>query len=207
MARKNDAYYYDSFAKSAQYSLQAAQLLDEVMHNYDPEHLQERMAQMHAIEQSADEIRHGLIDELVTAFITPIEREDIALLSDRLDDVTDEIEGVLHRLYYDNITAMRPDALQMLEKIVHACEQMNDLIAELRHFKRSKTLRNRVFRINAIEQETDTLYVSSLRTLHTSSNDPMEVFAWHEVYNQLEACADCCEMVADVVDNIVMKNS
>ena len=85
MARKNDAFYFDSFDRSAEYACQAVQLLADVMRHYDPDTLQERMGQMHAIEQAADEVRHALVDELVTAFITPIDREDIALLSDYLD--------------------------------------------------------------------------------------------------------------------------
>lgn len=84
---------------------------------------------------------------------------------------------------------------------------MKDLVAEMRRFKRSKTLRERVFTINRIEQEADTMFVDALRTLHTAETDPLRVFAWHEVYAQLEECADACEKVADVIDNVVMKNS
>ena len=190
MARKNDAFYFDSFDRSAEYACQAVQLLADVMRHYDPDTLQERMGQMHAIEQAADEVRHALVDELVTAFITPIDREDIALLSDYLDSVVDEIEGVLHRLYYDNVREIRPDALVTLDKVVEEVGQMKDLVAEMRRFKRSKTLRERVFTINRIEQEADTMFVDALRTLHTAETDPLRVFAWHEVYTQLEECAD-----------------
>ena len=136
MARKNDAFYFDSFDRSAEYACQAVQLLADVMRHYDPDTLQERMGQMHAIEQAADEVRHALVDELVTAFITPIDREDIALLSDYLDSVVDEIEGVLHRLYYDNVREIRPDALVTLDKVVEEVGQMKDLVAEMRRFKR-----------------------------------------------------------------------
>lgn len=207
MARKNDAFYFDSFDKSAEYACQAAALLSEIVHQYNPDTLEERMSEMHTIEQAADEVRHALMDELVTAFITPIDREDIALLSDYLDSVVDEIEGVLHRLYYDNVREIRPDALNTLGKIVEETGQMKDLVAEMRRFKRSKTLRERVFAINHMEQEADTMFVNALRNLHTTCTDPMQVFAWHEVYTQLEECADACERVADVIDNVVMKNS
>ncbi len=207
MSRKNDAFYFDSFDASAEHACRAVQLLRDVMHDYDPEKLSTQMEAMHAIEQDADEIRHQLVDELVTAFMTPIDREDISLLSDCLDDVVDEIEGVLHRLYYDNVLDMRADALDMLDKVVEETEKMRDLVSELRRFKRSKTLRERVFTVNRIEQETDTMFVKALRSLHTTCSDPMQTLAWHEVYTQLEECADACEKVADVVDNIVMKNS
>ena len=207
MAKVKDSFYFDSFDQSAQYALKASTMLNELMHDFKPDELKEQIARMHEIEQAADDVRHGLVDALVTAFITPIDREDIAELSGRLDDVTDEIEGVLHRMYYDNVLEMRPEALGMVDLLGKSCKTMAKLVALMRHFKKSKKLRSLVFEINHIEQEADALFVEAMRTLHTTCDDPMQVFAWHEVYSQLEECLDACEEVADVIDNIVMKNS
>lgn len=207
MARKSDSFYFDGFKRSADYARRAAQMLSDVLHDYDPAELPERMEEMHRIEQAADEVRHGIMDELVTAFITPFEREDIARLSGVLDDVTDRIEGVLERMYYDNVLRIRPDALQMVDMLNRSCERMCALIDELPRFKRSKTLREQVFAINKIEEDADRLFVGAMRTLHTTCGDPMQVLAWHEVYAHLERCADDCEHVANEVDSIVMKNS
>ncbi|NEG89339.1 DUF47 domain-containing protein [Bifidobacterium aerophilum] len=207
MARKNDSFYFDGFKQSADYACQAAHLLSDVMHTFDPAQLRERMDDMHRIEQAADEVRHRMLDELVTAFITPFDREDIAELSHILDNVTDSIEGVLDRMYYDNVTVMREDALQMADMVVRACERIAALVGELPQFKRSKTLRELVFDINTIETDADHVFIEAMRTLHTSCDDPMQVLAWHDVYRHLEQCADDCEHVADTVDSIVMKNS
>ena len=207
MARKNDSFYFDGFKQSADYACQAAHLLSEVMHHYEPDRLLERFDEMHRIEQAADEVRHGMMDELVTAFITPFDRDDIARLSSVLDDVTDRIEGALHRMYYDNVLEIRPDALDLVDMVERSCGKMAELIGELPRFKRSKTLREQVFFINKIEQDADRLFVEAMRRLHTTCTDPLQVLAWHEVYVHLELCTDDCEHVADVVDNIVMENS
>ncbi|RSX53892.1 Phosphate transport regulator [Bifidobacterium goeldii] len=207
MARKNDAFYFDSFTKSVECACQAANLLSDVMHDYDPTRLRKHMDTMHRIEQDADSVRHAMMDELVTAFITPFDREDIAELSHVLDNVTDSIEGVLDRMYYDNVTVIREDSLQMADMIVRACGRLSDLFNELPQFKRSKTLREHVFAINTIETDADHVFIEAMRTLHTTCDDPLQVFAWHDVYRHLEQCADDCERVADTVDSIVVKNS
>lgn len=207
MARKNDSFYFDAFSKSADYSCQAASLLSDIMHDFDPDQIESEIHKMHEIEQSADEVKHEIQDALVTAFVTPIEREDIALLSDYLDTVTDRIEGVLHRLYYDNIRSMRPEALEMVDMVVRGCETMRSLVGELSQFKRSKTLRKFVVELNSIEEEADHLYMRAMRELHTTCTDPLVVFTWHETFSFLEYCVDYCEHVADTIDNIVMKNS
>ena len=67
MARQKDTFYFDGFRRSADYACQAAKLLSEVMHDFNPGQLRERMDSMHAIEKSADEVRHDMMDELVTA--------------------------------------------------------------------------------------------------------------------------------------------
>ena len=58
-----------------------------------------------------------------------------------------------------------------------------------------------------IETDADHLFIESMRTLHTTCTDPLQVFAWHDVYRHLEQCSDDCERVANTIDSIVMKNS
>lgn len=207
MARKNDAFYFEAFSACADYSCQAAKLLSDIMHNFDPDRMEEALTAMHDIEQAGDEKKHEIFDALITAFVTPIEREDIAELSEYLDTLTDRIEGVLHRLYFNNIREMREDALKMVEIVVRGCETMRLLVRELEQFKKSKNLRTYVVELNTIEEEADALYMQAMRKLHTTCTDPIIVFTWHETYSFLEYCVDYCEHVADTISNIVMKNS
>ena len=179
----------------------------KIMHDFDPAKIEEAVAEMHAIEQEADEIVHDVNDALISAFITPIEREDIATLAGAIDVVVDRIEGVLHRIYFTNIQEMRPDAPEMSAKVMRATEQMHDLVLELPQFKRSKSLREHVITVNTIESECDDIYIAAMRELHTGDFDPLTVISWRDVYTFLEYCADSCEFVADTVESIVMKNS
>lgn len=207
MARKKDSFYFDSFTSCGQLACQAAQLLADIMRTFDPDRIGENIDAMHAIEQQADEHKHQVLDALSTAFVTPIDREDLAELSDYLDTVVDRIEGVLLRLYFDNIQSIRPDALQLVEMIERSCQEMCKLLEELPQFRRTNSLREHVIAINSIEEEADQVYINAMRKLHTSCDDPMQVFTWHEVYTFLEYCVDSVEHVADTVGSIVMKNS
>ena len=207
MAKKNDAFYFDSFASAAELACKAARKLDEIMRDFDPSAIEQAVSEMHEIEQEADEIVHAVNDALITAFITPIEREDIATLSNSIDVVIDRIEGVLHRIYFTNVQEIYPDALEMSAKVMRATEQMHDLVLELPQFKRSKSLREHVITVNTIESECDDLYIAAMRKLHTSDLDPLTVISWRDVYAFLEYSADSCEFVADTVESIVMKNS
>lgn len=207
MAKKKDEFYFENFNHCADLACKASKLLLQIMENFDPEHIDVALQQMHQLENEGDELNHEISDALVTAFITPIEREDIAMLSERLDSVLDHLEGVLHRIYFTNVQTMRPSAIKVANKVVEECESMAALVHELPEFKRSKTLREQIISINTLESECDELYIESMRELHTSETDPLTVIAWRDVYLFLELCADACEVVAETVENIVMKNS
>lgn len=207
MARKSDSWYFENLSACADYAVQAAEMLTKVMHDFDHAQLETNMEEMHKIEQASDDKRHELLDVLVSAFITPIEREDLASLSANLDDVVDCVEGVLQRLYYNNVPEVTKGALEMVELLVQEAHQMKELIDELPNFKKSKTLHDHVIKINDIESQADDVYIRIMRELHVECNDPLKVISVREIYMYLEYCVDHVEEVADHVDSIVMQNS
>jgi uncharacterized protein Yka (UPF0111/DUF47 family) len=71
MARKKNNYYFKIFVELLDYSCQAAKLLVEVMTDYHPEELEQRMEEMHEIEHSADLAKHQMMEQLAREFITP----------------------------------------------------------------------------------------------------------------------------------------
>ncbi len=207
MAKKQDAFYFDNFVQCMDFACNAAAILDSTFHNFHPDTLQEQLTVIHKEEHGADCKKHDLMEALARAFITPIEREDIILLSQNIDELVDKIEDVLIRLYCNNIRSIRPDALKMSALIVEGCAAVKDLMMEFSNFKRSKTLRQKVIAINTMEEEVDKLFIAGVRDLHVNCTDPLEVYSWHELYIFLEQCSDACEHIADIVESVVMKNT
>ena len=207
MANKQDAFYYDNFISCAGYSCRAAHLLKEILTDFKPDEIGKRFEEIHDIERQADEERHKLNDMLVKAFITPIEREDIAQLSHDIDEVTDKIEDVLIRIYINNVQKIRPEALKLLDTVIKCCDALHELMREFSDFRRSKKLSEKIIAINTLEEEADKLYIDSMRRLHVKEKDVLQIIAWREIYDYMEKCADACEHAADVVGRVIMKNS
>ena len=141
MAKKQDMFYFDNFCTCADFSCQAACLLDRTMREFNPAQIKEKLDEMHTVEHAADEKKHEMLHILAKAFITPIEREDIILLSQSIDEITDKIEDVMLRLYCNNVQTIRPDAIEMGAVLIHCCEEVRKLIDEFADFRRSKKLR------------------------------------------------------------------
>ncbi len=207
MSKKQDAVYFQTFVACVEHACKAAQILDESLQSYHPETLRACLDKLHNEEHAADMKKHQLMELTARAFITPIEREDIVLLSNNIDELVDRIEDVLIRMYCDNIQAVRPDVLKVTKILMRCCQEVKLLMIELENFKRSKTLRSHIVEINRLEAEADRLFIQSLRTLHTTSTDPVEILCWRELYYFFEKCVDACEHIADAVEMVVMKNS
>lgn len=207
MSKKQDAYYFNNFVACAEESLRAAKMLKDVLENFKPKDLSGHLDEIHKIENSADMKKHEMLDKLAKEFIPPIEREDIVLLSQDIDDITDKVEDVLMRVYTNNVDSIEPDALKMTDVVIKCCEGVVGLLREFADFKHSKDLKNLIIQINDLEEKSDRLFIDSMRRLHTESSDPLHIIAWREIYAYLEKCADACEHAADVIESVVMKNS
>lgn len=207
MAKKQDAFFFDNFIQCADHAGRAAKILDSTMHSFNPKELKTMLDVIHREEHGADMKKHDLLNALIKAFITPIEREDIMLLSRNIDDLVDKIEDVLLRIYCNNILVIREDALSMTGVLLECCDEVKVMLEEFSHFKTSKTLHSHIVKINTLEETADKMYTDCLRNLHTTCTDFKEVFAWHEVYTYLEKCVDACEHIADAVEQAVMNNT
>ena len=207
MGSKQNRFYFDNFIACADYSRKAAQLLDKGMRQFDPAQIGDMIEEMHEVEHAGDEKKHELLNVLAKAFITPIEREDIILLGQNIEEVTDKIEDVLLRMYCNNIKSVRPDALELVAVVIECCDELKEMLEEFPRFKNSKKLHEKIVNINTLEEKADQLFISSMRNLHTTCDDPVMIIVWREIYIYLEKCVDACEHVADTVESVIMKNS
>lgn len=204
---KGDKFYFENFAAGTALSKKAAAYLVTCLENYVPENIEQMMATVHEIEHQADVKKHEMNAALAKAFVTPVDREDLDMLSHQLDDVTDKIEEVLQMFYINNVTTVEPAAVEFAKNIVKACDLLCELMGEFENFKRSKKIHGLIVALNDVEEECDKLYLRSMRALSKNSTDALVTLAWRDIYECLEACMDACEHVSECVGTVVMKNT
>lgn len=207
MAKKTN-YYFDTFIQMIDYSCQAADYLHETLQNFTIEALPERRTFIHNIEHTEDTLRHEMMSALAKEFVTPIEREDIIEMGNRLDTLTDLIEDVLIRIYMYNITTIRKDAIALSDVVVRSCYALKEAMLELPNFRKSTVLHDHVVKVNDLEDEGDVLYISAIHNLFSEKkSDPVNLLTWAALYDCLEDCCDACVEVVDTMEMIIMKNS
>lgn len=204
---KGDKFYFDNLTESTTISSSAATYLIECLNNYDAKNIGQMLEKMHSIEHSGDDKKHEMSGALAKAFVTPIDREDLDMLSQNLDDVTDSIEEILQKFYMNDIQKVTDGAVEFAEKISISCNILNEIIAEFEGFKKSKRIKELIIKLNSVEEECDRLYLQVMRDIRKDTDDVLEVIAWREIYNCFESCADACEHVGDSISTVIMKNT
>ena len=204
---KGDKFYFENFAASTALSKKAALYLVECLENYNPDNIENMLKEMHEIEHSADMKKHEMNKTLARAFVTPVDREDLDMLSHNLDQVTDKIEEVLQKFYIYNIKAVEPAAIDFAKKLVKSCELLCELMGEFENFKRSKKIQSLIIALNDVEEECDSLYLTSIHELTKDQSDVFKVISFVKIFDCFESCADACEHVSECVGAVIMKNT
>ncbi len=204
---KADRFYFDNFLAAAGYCNQAATYLQECLTNYDYKNIRLMMEKMHSFEHAADGVKHEMSTNLAKAFVTPLEREDLAQISANIDEVADCIEEVLQRIFVDRIETIVPEAIDFAAKIVECTQLMAEMLTELVNFKKPKKLHEMIINLSHKEEECDRLYLEATLKSTDYSENVLTVICWREIFDKLEKCADACEHVGDCVETIVMKNN
>ena len=80
-------------------------------------------------------------------------------------------------------------------------------MALFREFKKVKKIRAMVEDVNALEEQADSLYVETIRSLYTSDREnAVRIEVWSRLFDRFEACCDAIDTAADTMRTIVLKN-
>lgn len=204
---KGDRFYFENFEECTALAKKAAAYLVKCLEDYDASKIEKMLEKMHVFEHSADIKKHEMNETLAKAFVTPVDREDLDMLSQQLDNVLDILEEVLQKLYIYDIKKIEPAAIEYAKNLVRACDLLCEIMGEFENFKKSKKIYSLIVESNDVEEECDKLYLSTMHELTKRSSDVLTTLSWYKIYDCFEACADACEHVSECVGSIIMKNT
>jgi uncharacterized protein Yka (UPF0111/DUF47 family) len=200
----NDKEFHKFFEQAAANNHEAAVALADFLSKFDT--LPERARKIKELEHVGDRLTHELMERLNKTFITSIDREDIQNLASRLDDIVDMIDESAIRIVLYRIDRPEEDAKVMAEHLTRATALIVGTMPLLRNMSNSKSILAKCREIAAVEKEADRASERALAGLFESSKDPTHVIKWKDIYEDMETACNHCKHVANVIEEIVLKN-
>ncbi len=197
--------FFDLFEEGAQNMVKAAQGLKEMVDTW--EDVEGKVGEITELEHHGDTITHQIMAQLHRTFVTPFDREDIALLAHSLDDVTDFIHAAADAMLIYKIDPPSQRAKELADIIVQAAVEVGRAMPELRNRAGLRQILTRCVEINRLENMADRVFRSAMGELFNDSSDIAQVIKWREVYEHMESATDRCEDVANVLEGVALKHA
>jgi len=156
------------------------------------------------LEHAGDNLTHTLLTRLNQTFITPFDREDIQLLSSRIDDVLDLIDAAASRMVTYRIEHVRRGVADLAQILHDATRQVAIVVKAL---GRHDHIMDKCIEINRLENESDRVSRMLIAQLLDEEKDPVQIIKWKEIIEVIEAAVDKCEDVANVIETVTLKNA
>ncbi len=200
--RPVDASFYDLFAESARHLVDGAGLLAEMLAaGADRAEVASRMRDA---EHAADETTHAIIRRVNSTFVTPFDREDIYDLASGLDDVMDEMDEAVDLVLLYEVGELPAGTSELVEVLQRCAELTADAMPRLQAMK---DLDEYWIEINRLENTGDKSYRRILASLFSGKYEALEVLKLKDVVQSLEDAIDAFETVANIVEQIAVKES
>jgi uncharacterized protein len=200
--RPVDTTFYDLFSQAARHLVEGAPLLAEMLaEDSDRESIAKRMRDA---EHAADETTHMIVRRVNTTFVTPFDREDIYALASSLDDVMDFMEEAVDLILLYQVVKL-PKELANQVDVIQRCAELT--AASMPRLREMADLEEYWIEINRLENLGDKSYRRILAKLFSGKYEALEVMKLKDIVDSLEAAIDAFEKVANIVEQIAVKES
>jgi hypothetical protein len=197
--------FFELFEDSAHNIVEIAKKLKELTNNW--EDVEGKVNEITELEHIGDTITHQIVERLHRTFVTPFDREDIALLAHSLDDVTDFIQAAADSMLIYKVGPPGQRAKELADVIVHSAMEVEKAMPCLRHPTESKQVLERCVEMNRLENVADRIFRAAIGELFDDTTDIAKIIKWREIYEHMEMATDRCEDVANVLEGVALKHA
>jgi uncharacterized protein len=198
-----DLRFFDHFERQSRHLVRAAALLHGLVEEFSD--VAAAVTAIRDVEHDGDGVAHEVIALLHSTFVTPIDRNDIHLLTTRLDDVLDYIEAVASALHVYRVQRPTPECRALTDVVVRSVGAVDEAVKCLRAL--DPAFYRHAAAVHEHEHRADQLLRQSLAALFDRRGDPIEILKWKEIYETLEGVTDRCEDVSNAIETIMVKDS
>jgi predicted phosphate transport protein (TIGR00153 family) len=195
--------FFDLFDELATKIEEGGELFLDMVEHY--EYSEPKIVKLKELENEADVITHKTYEKMHKTFLTPIDREDIYALVNKMDSILDMIEASAARMSLYKVKILAKEIIDQAKILNKAIKKVKYIVHAMKNMKNAKMIIDACVEINTLENEGDIVMRMTMTRLFEQEKDPIELIKWKEIFERIEEAIDVCEDVANVVEGIVLK--
>ncbi|MDD4091348.1 MAG: DUF47 family protein [Smithellaceae bacterium] len=197
--------FFEYFEELANKIEEGGQFFLEMTRNRD--YSESKVVRLKELEHEADGITHKTYERMHKTFLTPIDREDIYALVNKMDSIMDVIEATAVRIYMYKVKKPDDEIIKQAEILFQAIKKIKSVVHGLRDMKNSQMILDGCVEINTLENAGDVVLRTIITNLFIKEQDAIELIKWKEIFERIEEAIDVCEDVSNIVEGIVLKHA
>lgn len=198
--------FFPLYIQSAENIVKAAKLLVEITKEEDPD---KRIIIAHRIkecETAGDRITDTIVDELMNAFVTPFDRDDIHTLAEDMDTFLDNIRDASKKISIYQPKRASRKLQSIAEYILHDAELLLQMTLKFEDMRKDiKVIDDLCDQVKEIEHIVDDIFESYMSTLFAKEPDPIELVKKKNVAQALEDVSDVAKSLSNTIRSIAVK--
>ncbi|MCX5846145.1 MAG: DUF47 family protein [Deltaproteobacteria bacterium] len=197
--------FFDLFEELINKIEEGGKMFLEMVETY--EYPPQKIAKLKELEHEADVITHRTYEKMHKTFLTPLDREDIYALVNKMDSIMDMTEAAAARMHLYKVKKPTKVIIDQSKILILAIEKVKLIVHAMRDMKNSKMIMEACVEINTLENEGDIVLRSAMVDLFEHEKDAVELIKWKEIFERIEEAIDVCEDVSNIVEGIVLKHA
>ncbi|MGZ6209599.1 MAG: DUF47 domain-containing protein [Syntrophales bacterium] len=197
--------FFDLFYELATKIEEGGELFLDMVEHY--EYSEPKIVKLNELEHEADVITHRTYEKMHKTFLTPIDREDIYALVNKMDSILDMIEASAARMSLYKVKIPAKEIIDQAKILNEAIKKVKYIVHAMKNMKNAKMIIDACVEINTLENEGDIVMRMTMTRLFEQEKDPIELIKWKEIFERIEEAIDVCEDVANIVEGIVLKHA
>lgn len=198
--------FFPLFIESSENIKKAADLLLEQVKSEDPDTRKMLAHRIKECETLGDSITDKIVDELLDAYVTPFDRDDIHELAEHMDTLLDTIRDSSKKIA---IYQPKEPSKKLIEIAEYLCKAADTLVRITGKFdsmrQDAKELDKLCDDIKDIEHIVDDIYESYMFNLFAMEKDAIELVKKKNIAQALEDTSDVAKGVSSTIRSIVVK--
>lgn len=198
--------FFPLYIQSAENILEAAKLLLEQTKTEDSDNRRVLAHRIKERETAGDAITQKIISELLDAYVTPFDRDDIHALAETMDTFLDNIRDASKKIAIYQPKASSKKIIDIAEYIVKAAELILEMTNKFENMQDElKEIDKRCAQVKEIEHTVDDIYETYMINLFEKEQDAVELVKKKNIVQAIEDTSDVAKSVARVIRGIVVK--